>query len=118
MTETEIQSAAIVYLKLHYPNLLISVSPAAGFKLNLRLAGKMIKMGYQKGTPDIIILQPALNYHGALIEIKTETGEVSKEQTKYLAQAKDLGYFTAVAYGYNQLINVLELYLAGATVLD
>jgi hypothetical protein len=109
--EYKIQTEVAMYLELHYPHILVAVSPAAGFKVSAGLAMKMMRMGYQKGTPDLIILEPGGPYHGFLIELKTPTGSLSPEQKRFLASAADRGYLTAVCRSAKEAIALIDGYL-------
>lgn len=111
MTEYEIQTKLVRYIKLKYPDLLMAVSPAAGFKVSRGVAMKMIAMGYQKGTPDIIILEPRRKYYGFCIELKTEKGVVSDEQKAYLYKLTMKGYYACIVFTLEHAIELLNWYL-------
>lgn len=106
-----IQTKVILHIQMAYPMALLSVSPAAGFKASRGLAVKMVRMGYQKGTPDIIILEPNGVYHGLMVELKTPTGSLSPEQKRYLARAADRGYLTAVCHSAADAIKLIDAYM-------
>jgi hypothetical protein len=112
--EFKIQAALITYLDLAHPDLLRAVSPAAGFNMSMGTAIKMKKMGYQKGTPDIIILEPNDKYHGLVIELKAPGGKISNEQQKYLSAAHLKGYRAVVMWGYKDAVSLIERYLISA----
>ena len=112
--EYKIQAALIVYLDLRYPRMLRIVAPGAGMAMNRGNAMKMKRMGYQKGTPDIVILEPSNGYHGLLIELKSEKGRLSKEQAEYLAKAKAKGYRCAVCFSYKEAVKIIDSYLIDA----
>lgn len=109
--EYKIQVAVAVHLQAYYPTVPIAVSPAAGFKISMGLAIKMLRMGYQKGTADMIILEACSGYHGLVIELKTLTGKVSEEQKSYLKRARDRGYFTALCRSAKEAISLIDWYL-------
>ena len=111
--EYKIQSALITYLDLAHPKLLRAVSPAAGFRTSMGFAMKMKRMGYQKGTPDIIILEPVGKYHGLIIELKAPNGKISGEQQKYLAAAHRKDYKAMVIWSYKDAVKLIEDYLLG-----
>jgi hypothetical protein len=110
--EYRIQTEVAKHLTLAYPDVLTAVSPAAGFKVSMGLAMKMMRMGYQKGTPDLIILEPRIIYHGLVIELKTPTGVLSSEQKSYLKKAAARGYLTAVCRSAKSAIDLIDNYLA------
>ena len=109
--EYQIQVQVAQHLAITYPQILVAVSPAAGFKVSAGLAMKMMRMGYQKGTPDLIILEPMGPYHGFLIELKTPTRSLSPEQKRFLASAADRGYLTAVCRSAKEAIALIDGYL-------
>lgn len=109
--EYKIQTAIIVYMEINHPQVLRVVSPAAGFKVSAGLAMKMVRMGYQKGTSDLIILEAKGRYHGFVIELKSPTGVLSPEQRQYLARAVDKGYLTGVYRSAEEAIAAIENYL-------
>ena len=111
MTEYEIQTKLVRYIRLKYPDLLMAVSPAAGFKVSRGVAMKMIAMGYQKGTPDIIILEPRQGYHGLCLELKAEKGILSDEQKLYLQKLALKGYDVLTVYSLEEAIDTLNWYL-------
>jgi len=110
-SEYDIQKSVILHIRIAYPTALLAVSPAAGFKVSRGVAMKMIAMGYQKGTPDIIILEPNGAYHGLMVELKTPTGSTSPEQKRYLARAADRGYLTAVCHSSADAIKLIDAYM-------
>ena len=109
--EYQIQTEVIRFLDLKYPEIPRAVSPAAGFRVSAGLAMKMVRMGYQKGTPDLIILEPANIYSGLVIELKTPTGSLSSEQKLFLQRMADRGYLTAICRSAKEAIDLLEMYL-------
>ena len=115
--EYAIQSAFVRYLELMYPDLLYTISPA-GFIMSAGMAMKMMRMGYRKGTPDLTIYEPRGEYHGLFIEFKDPKGVVSEQQRRFLDQAFDLGYATAVCYSTDEAIGVLSSYLSGVSNSD
>jgi len=112
--EYAIQSAFIRYLELMHPELLYTISPA-GFIMSAGMAMKMRRMGYRKGTPDLTIYEPRGEYHGLFIEFKNPKGVVSEQQRRFLDQAFDLGYATAVCYSADEAIKVLTEYMSRRT---
>lgn len=108
--EFKIQSEFITYLKMKYPDLLYTISPA-GFIMSAGMAMKMMRMGYQKGTPDLLILEPRASYHGLLIEFKAPGGTTSPNQDTFLAQAAKRLYKVHVCYSVDEAIKHAEWYL-------
>jgi len=84
--------------------------PNGGFR-NEREGAKFKRMGVKAGVPDIVIPIARQNYHGAFIELKRIGGKVSLHQKFWLVRLEEEGYFTAVAYGALQAIEVARNYL-------
>jgi len=108
--EYRIQADFIRYLELMYPDLLYTISPA-GFIMSAGMAMKMIRMGYRKGTPDVLFFEPCGVWHGLLIEFKDPKGTVSETQTEFLKQAANRGYYAAVCRSTGEAIALVENYL-------
>jgi hypothetical protein len=75
---------------------------------------RMSRMGYRKGTPDVLFFEPRGVYHGFLVEFKTPHGTVSPEQYKFISEAKDRGYVAVVCRSTNEAIEALRFYLRAA----
>lgn len=60
--------------------------------------------GVKSGVPDILILCPAGRWHGLAIELKRTQGhpKPSPTQAAWLEQLKAQGYYTAVAWGWDE----------------
>lgn len=109
--EYRIQADFIRYIELMYPDLLYTISPA-GFIMSAGMAMKMMRMGYRKGTPDVMFFEPRGVWHGLLIEFKDPKGVVSEAQIEFLRKAEARGYWVDVCRTTTAAINQLEVYLA------
>lgn len=109
--EQKIQTAVANYLRLRYPKLLWTISPA-GLVRGPSMAVLMKRMGYTNGTPDLIIFEPKGIFHGLFIELKAPGGTISPDQTTFLAKAFDLRYATAVCWSYEEAILTVDNYMA------
>lgn len=112
--EYRIQADFVRYVELMHPELLYTISPA-GFIMSAGMAMKMMRMGYRKGTPDIMFFEPRGKWHGLMIEFKDPKGVVSEAQKEFLETASSRGYATAVCYSTAKAISLLENYLSGAS---
>jgi hypothetical protein len=108
--EGKIQEAVAIFLRCHNPYVLFTVSNG-GIRLTIGQAVKMKRMGYQKGTPDIMIFEPRNKYHGLFIELKDDKGTLKDHQQEYLDHLERRGYFAVACYGYQETIDVIEKYL-------
>ena len=110
--EQVLQIAVANYLRLSYPKLLWTISPA-GLIRGLGQAMIMKRMGYRNGTPDILIFEPRGRFHGLILELKVKGGVVSDDQRSFISDASDRGYATAVCWDYNQAIGTVNNYMRG-----
>ena len=69
------------------------------------------KAGMRKGVPDLCIPLPRGKYHGFYIEMKSKSGKVTKEQTRWLKLLKNNGYATAICHGADEAINKIAAYM-------
>lgn len=79
--ENFLHKKVISYLKNYYPKAkFISCLGTTDQRI------EAIQRGYQKGTPDIIILNPNRDYNGFAIELKTPNGNgvLSENQKQYI----------------------------------
>lgn len=72
---------------------------------------KMVQSGYRSGIPDLLIFEPRGEYHGAMIELKTEKGRLSPKQREWLANLDDRGYYAKVAHGWLEAKYYVQHYL-------
>jgi len=116
MNEYKIQADFIRYVELMHPDLLYTISPA-GLIMSAGMATRMMRMGYRKGTPDVIIFEPRASFHGFFIEFKAPKGKTSESQDKFLLEAHNRGYATAVCFSTADGIRLLEVYLNHTSIL-
>lgn len=95
--EFKIQADFVQQVRLFYPDLLFTISPA-GFIMSAGMGMKMMRLGYTKGTPDVLIFEPRGPYHGFLFEFKAPGGKISPEQVDFMSRARKCGYAVAVVY--------------------
>jgi hypothetical protein len=111
--EFHVQCAVANYLTLRHPGVLWTANPQAGFKMTIGQAMMAQRMGYRKGTPDIMILEKRHHFAGLFLELKAKEGRVSEDQRKFLSALSDRGYATAVCFGYDQAVKTIDFYLGG-----
>jgi hypothetical protein len=84
----------------------------AGAYLSVGQLTQVKRMGYTKGTPDIMVFQPGSPYvHGLLIEMKSDTGTASPEQKAWGKKAEENGYRYVVCHGAEEAISVIRNYM-------
>ena len=64
------------------------------------------RKGYQKGQPDLLILNKHKKYTGFALELKSPTGwgVLSQDQQKFLQGLREAGYLTLVSNDYDEII--------------
>ena len=109
--EQKHQIAVANQLRLEFPNLLWTISPA-GLITRPSTGILAVRMGYRKGTSDLLIFEPRGWFHGLFIELKANDGKPSDEQLKFLAQAGFLRYATAVTWTFEETMSTVRNYMA------
>jgi hypothetical protein len=74
---------------------------------------KMKRAGLRKGFPDLFLPLARRGYHGFFIEMKFDRGKASQSQIKWLKTLKGEGYATAVCYGADEAIKLINKYIEG-----
>lgn len=69
------------------------------------------QMGVKSGVPDLFYPVPMHGYHGLFIEMKTRSGRVDKNQTRWIQVLTDFGYKAVVAHGWEEARNALLEYI-------
>lgn len=67
--------------------------------------------GLRPGVSDLCLPVARHGFHGAFIEMKTQTGTLSENQKEFIAAVEKQGYYTAVCYGSDEAKNILEWYI-------
>ena len=97
----------------------------AGAYLSVGQLTQVKRMGYTKGTPDIMVFQPGRSpyVHGLLIEMKapkgvvsasgkiSRGGEASDEQKAWGKKAEENGYRYHVCHGAEEAIAIIRNYM-------
>lgn len=81
-----------------------------GGKRDPKTAAAMKAEGVKAGVPDIVLPVPRGGYHGLWIELKTDTGKPSKEQTEWLEYLNSVGYCALLCYGWHTARIEIEQY--------
>ncbi|TXH13975.1 MAG: hypothetical protein E6R03_10390 [Hyphomicrobiaceae bacterium] len=69
------------------------------------------KEGVRAGVSDLFLAVPRGKWHGAFIEMKTESGVVSDAQSEFIVSALNQGYAIAVCRSFNSAISTISDYL-------
>lgn len=78
-----------------------------------KVEGAILKgQGVRAGWPDYILDLPCGPYHGARLELKAPNGsKPDSEQLEILARLEAVGYYVAVAWGFDEARECLTRYL-------
>ena len=97
------QQSLVAELERLQPGILMEINPAAGMKLDKRMAAAVKTLGYQAGTLDIFLPE-----HRIYIELKRQRGgSLSPEQKARIPRLETAGYRVIVAKGAVDAINQL-----------
>lgn len=105
--EDRFQEACMNYIRYVYPHILAFHVPNGGSR-NIKEAAKFKRMGVMAGVSDIIILTPSEGHNGAVLELKTTKGRVSKAQKEFMDKAEKNGYYTDIIRNHNDLSMALK----------
>lgn len=122
MTEKQIHAQVCKYIDFKYPKV-IYTSDSSGVRVSIGMA-KALKAIRCKGykIPDLIIMHPNRLYHGLIIEIKKDAGQILsksgtfkkdkhvQEQLKALTELKRLGYAAIFGCGFDHIKSVIDEY--------
>ena len=99
-------------VRAFYPDVIIAAIPNGGSRTaseRVRLHGE----GVLPGMPDLCVLEPAGGFHGLFVEMKTATGQQSKEQKALQLQLNNNGYLCVVARSADEGYEIIKGYLNG-----
>ena len=98
------QQSLVAELERLEPGILMEINPAAGMKLDKRMAAKVKTLGYQAGTLDIFLPE-----YRVYIELKRQKGgSLSPEQKARIPRLEAAGYRVIVAKGAADAIDKLR----------
>ena len=98
------QQSLVAELERLEPGILMEINPAAGMKLDKRMAAKVKALGYQAGTLDIFLPE-----YRVYIELKRQQGgSLSPEQKARIPRLEAAGYRVIVAKGAVDAIDQLR----------
>jgi hypothetical protein len=101
-----------------YPMLQWMVHVPNGGKRDARTAAIMKGQGVKRGVPDIVLFHPVGGFAGLAIELKRADGkpsDLTPEQRDWVGHLREANWYTAVCFGANDAIYVIERYCKGET---
>jgi len=112
--EEVIQIHLIRWFRFKYRGIRHTISPIRISRLDrnkARILRKMLDMGYEDGTPDIMIFAKRGGYGGLFIELKNCKGKVSPDQCEYLADLNKEGYKALTCWSGSEAKDVIDDYM-------
>lgn len=117
-TETALQMAVVRWARANaekWPALAYMYHCANEGKTDPREAGKRKSMGVLAGVADLTLPARCGDFGGLYLELKNgKAGRLSPEQRDFLQWAASQGYKTAVAYSFDEAVEILTDYLEAA----
>ena len=94
----------------NYPYLWMLHCSLNGVKMTKAQAGRAIAQGMKKGVADLFLPVKMGIYGGLYIEMKSEKGRPSIDQSKFLKAVSDNGYAAFVCYSAVDAIDKIKAY--------
>lgn len=117
--ESAIQQQFMAWLKLRYPiPYQVSFAVPNAAKRSLREGARFKREGVKAGVSDFIMLMPNEKHHALLIEFKSKTGKVTKEQKDFQQIVNFNGYKAVVCRSLEEAMEVVKDYFASWTPVD
>ena len=116
-SEYDLQKKVVNYIKNHHPKALLNATLGENQITNdMRL--KSYNMGYQKGSPDLIIQNLHKDYSGFVIEFKNPNGngKLSEHQKAMLKEYKNNAFKVLVSNDYDEILTEIIHYFDGVRI--
>ena len=115
--ETDLHYKVVQLIRNYYPNSIL----VAGLGENQDTEDKRLdsyKKGYQRGQPDLMILDFHKDYKGLCIEFKSPTNNycVSESQLKMKEKYRDNEYAFILSNDYDKISKLIHKYMAGERI--
>jgi len=111
--EAEIQIKIVALLRWHQVD--VCHVPNSDGRAGARNQARLGRLGVEKGMPDLLIFDPTSpqgmnrwRHHSAALELKSDKGRVTPEQTARLAKLSERGWAVAVTKGYDAAVAQLQ----------
>ena len=115
--ETDLHYKVVQLIRNYYPDSIL----VAGLGENQDTEEKRLdsyKKGYQRGQPDLMILDYHIGYKGLCIEFKSPTNnyEVSESQIKMKEKYRNNDYAFILSNDYDKISKLIHKYMAGVRI--
>lgn len=116
-SEYDLQKKVVNYIRNHHPKALLNATLGENQMTDdMRL--KSYNMGYQKGSPDLIIQNLHKDYSGFVIEFKNPkgNGKLSEYQRVILQEYKNNAFKVLVSNDYDEILEEIIHYFDGVRI--
>ena len=103
-------------VRAFYPDVIIASIPNGGDRTALERV-RLHSEGVLAGMPDLCVLEALGGYYGLFVEMKTATGQQSKEQKALQLQLNNRGYLCTVARSASEGFEIIKGYLNGEKLI-
>ena len=112
--ETELHCRVVTYIRTYFGDNAI-VAPGLGEIQDCQ--SKRIqawRKGYQRGQPDIMLMNKSGHHSGLAVEFKSPqgTGVVSDDQHVWMARLQSRGWYTLISNDYTEIVHVISKYMS------
>ena len=116
-SEYDLHKKVVNFIRNYYPKALLIASLGEN-QINSNMRLKSYNMGYQKGSPDLIIQNMHLVYSGFAIEFKNPNGNgvLSDHQKLMLQEYKNNNFKILVSNEYDEIIKEIIHYFDGVRI--
>ena len=113
-TEYDLHKKVVNFIRNNYPKALLMASLGEN-QINSDMRLRSYNLGYQKGSPDLIIQNLHKVYSGFALEFKSPKGygELSEHQNMKLQEYTNNGFKVLVSNDYDEIIKALVHYFDG-----
>lgn len=120
--EESVHVQIAAYIRMQYPDVVFT-SESSGIRVPMHLAVMIKKQRSTHKQPDMMILEPKGIYHGLILEIKKDHGEVYlkngsiskskhiQEQLQTLCLLTEKGYCAHFACGFDEAKHLVDWYM-------
>ena len=116
-TEFDLHKKVVNFIRNHYPKALLNATLGEN-QINSDMRLRSYNLGYQKGSPDLIIQNLHKVYSGFAIEFKSPRGyrELSEHQNVMLQEYTNNGFKVLVSNDYDEIIKEIIHYFDGVRI--
>lgn len=122
LLEEDIHKMVVEQIQLTNPRILFWHTPNSG-KVLPQYRQKLLDMGMLPGVSDLLLATPPAlawrqlhgrtnkrleDYIAAALELKSDEGKPTAAQLEFLDQLRELGWATAISYGYDESMKQLR----------